>query len=472
MSRDEHRPPRVAIIGGGASGAVVAIHLLHDGRCPLEIAIFDPSGDPGPGLAHGRAAPGHLLNVPAGRMGALADDPGDFLSWLRTQSQIPAWDDFLPRLTYGAYLRQRLIQARRSAERVKLRVVTDAVRNLRPGADGRYMVDHGSGDPWEADWVVLATGNAPPAPLGGVDTALEADGRYVNDPWAPGALASLTGRGHVLVVGTGLTMIDVAMTLTSEARGAVRVEAISRHGLLPTGHRITRCPAPPQIATPPATALGLVRLVRAHVAAVEADRGDWRGGIDSLRSATGPLWRALPIAQRRRLLRHAVRYWEIHRHRMAPELARRVQAQIDLGNLRITRARLVGAEPSGPRVRALLDPAHAAGPDAARQVTVDAVVNCTGPCGDIDRAASPLLRTLRSAGLVRPDPLHLSLDTDAEGRVIDSDGRSHERLLAMGPLRRGEGWETTAMPEIRQQGGAAARAILEWAAARAPSTVA
>ena len=283
------------------------------------------------------------------------------------------------------------------------------------------------------------------------------------DPWATGALAHITRHREVLLVGTGLTMVDVALSLASTGPRGVRVEAISRHGLLPRAHRVFRCPPSPPVHPLPATALGLIRRIRAHVRATEAAGGDWRGAIDSLRSSTPAYWRALPLEERRRLLRHAARHWEVHRHRMAPELDRRLRALRQAGTVTITRARLREAVPEGDGVRVTLTPTDPSAPAVRR---VDLVVNCTGPCGDIDRVAPPLLVTMRRHGLLRPDPLHLSIDTDRHGRVIGAGGAPVQGLYAVGPLRRGEGWETTAVPEIRQHGHQVATAVLAGVADR------
>lgn len=448
---------RVVIVGGGAAGAVAAMHLLRAARCPITVTVVEPSGDPGPGLAHGRAAPDHLLNVPAGRMGAFHDDPTDFLDWLRTSSSIPAWEDFLPRLTYGAYLRQRLSEAVRGAgDGVEFEVIPDVVTSVRRCDDG-FTVRLGDGRVLTAGQVVLATGNTAPAPLAGVDEELVASGRYVPDPWARGALAAIGEYQRVLLVGTGLTMVDMALSLTSSGIRGVEIEAVSRHGMVPRAHRITRCPPAPPVHPAPATALGLVRRVRAHVRATEAAGGDWRGAIDSLRTGTPEYWRALPLDERRRLLRHAGRLWEVHRHRMAPELDRRLRALMRSGALTITRARLQRARPASDGVAATLALARDGG---TRDRRVDVVVNCTGPCGDIDRVCPPVLADMRAAGLLRPDPLHLSIDTDRYGRVMSAGGVPVPGLYAVGPLRRGEGWETTAIPEIRQQGHQVATAVL------------
>jgi len=43
--------------------------------------------------------------------------------------------------------------------------------------------------------------------------------------------------------------------------------------------------------------------------------------MDGLRPHWDMLWRRLPEHEQRRFLQHVARYWEVHRHRMAPQVA-------------------------------------------------------------------------------------------------------------------------------------------------------
>ena len=98
---------------------------------------------------------------------------------------------------------------------------------------------------------------------------------------------------------------------------------------------------------------------------------------------------------------------------------------------------------------------------------VASIVNCTGPTGDVRSGRSRLLETLCAAGTARPHPLGLGLDTCAGGALRDAHGQEHETLFAIGPLRRGELWETTAVPEIRAQAQALARRLVQQPSLRA-----
>jgi len=302
------------------------------------------------------------------------------------------------------------------------------------------------GRTFRADAVVLATGNRPPADW----PQVRAGDRYVPDPWAPGALDGRGDGSPVLVIGTGLTMVDVAVTLTRAHPGTV-VHAVSRHGLLPAHHR---CPQPPPIETPlPEGPLTLASLMRTVRAAVRANGGEWHSVIDGLRPHVPELWERLPAAERRRFLELASRYWEIHRHRIPPETAARVEELRASGRLRVLRGTLTSAVSRGDGVDVLLDT-----PEGPRELRVGHLVNSTGPSRGL--AADPFLNTLFETGAARPDPLGLGLDATPDGAVLDAGGRPHERVFTLGPPLRGLRYETTAIPEIREQAASLASLLI------------
>ncbi|HWY24061.1 MAG TPA: hypothetical protein VNX47_04035, partial [Nevskia sp.] len=59
------------------------------------------------------------------------------------------------------------------------------------------------------------------------------------------------------------------------------------------------------------------------------------------------------------------------------------------------------------------------------------------------------------------DALGLGLLTDAQGALLDRDGQASTWLYTLGPARKGQLWETTAVPEIRVQAQALARRLLQ-----------
>ncbi|AGZ44803.1 hypothetical protein AFR_32725 [Actinoplanes friuliensis DSM 7358] len=366
-------------------------------------------GVPGGGVAYGTAQPWHLLNSRAGAMSADPDDPDHFVRWAGTT---PA--AFRPREEYGRYLRDVLDEAAREHPgRLQLRRARAAA--ITP--DGTVALDDGSAV--TADHVVLATGGPASARQAIVHP------HYVNDPWRPGVLEALPADRPVLLIGTGLTAVDVALTLAADGTRTAPIVAVSRRGLLPLTHTTTAAPPAVPSLDDCATLRDVVRAVR-HAA---GEAGDWRAIVDGLRPYLDELWTALTPGEQDAFLRHLARPWECHRHRMAPPVAARVAELRADGRLEI-RAGGVAAWPG------LADYA--------------AVINCAGP-GRLPGAAGPLVGGLLAAGLARVGPHGLGLDIDPAGRLIGAGGQVQERLWLIGPLRRGARWETTAVPEIRAQ---------------------
>ncbi|GAA0938336.1 FAD/NAD(P)-binding protein [Actinocorallia libanotica] len=434
----------VVIVGGGASGTLTAVHVLRAFRHGApRLVMIDKDGRHGLGQAYSTGDSRHLLNACTARMSALADEPEHLLDWVRARGLDAADTDYLPRRLYGEYLRSVLAEARASRPGSRVEEVTGAVVSLTTGE--RPVVRLADGRAFPADAVVLATGNRPPAAW----PHLRAGDRYVPDAWAPGALDGRGDGSPVLVVGTGLTMVDLAVTLTGAHPGTV-VHAVSRHGLLPARHR---CPQPPPRSIPlPEGPLTLAVLMRTVRAAIRANGGEWHAIIDGLRPHVPSLWERLPEGDRRRFLTLASRYWEIHRHRIPPETAARVDALRDSGRLRVLRGEPVSATDLGDGVLVGLDT-----PEGPRELRVGHVVNGTGPARDL--AADPFLHTLFLSGAARPDSLGLGLDATAEGALLDAAGRPHERVFTLGPPLRGLRYETTAIPEIRDQAAALAERL-------------
>jgi uncharacterized NAD(P)/FAD-binding protein YdhS len=453
----------VLVVGGGASGTLLAVQLLRHASGPLRVALLERSGRPGPGLAYSTSSLAHLLNVPAGRMSAWPEDPEHFLRWMRRLVPETTACDFVPRLRYGQYLRAVLRTAQRHAEPgVVLELLKGEAVGLSPLEDG-LQVELADGSRLDARRVVLAVGNAQPAELAVRDGGLFASPRYVRSPWSPGALEGIAPQDSVLLVGTGLTMVDTVLSL-AERHHEGRIHALSRHGLLPHVHRSGAGGGAPPTArhTTPPRARSLLRALR-HAA--EAEPEEWRRVLDGLRPVTATLWRELPPVERRRFLRHLRAFWDVHRHRMAPAVGDTVRQLQRAGVLRVLAGRVRGFELLDESwLEARLRPR---GGTADMTLRVQHVINCTGPDGAPGRA-HPLLGALLDAGLARLDVLGLGLATDAGGALLDARGRAQEGLCTLGPSRRGELWESTAVPEIRAQAQALARRLLAGLAPRSP----
>ena len=444
--------PVIAIIGGGASGTLTATHLLRlaaDGQRPVDIALIDRHGRHGPGQAYATTHPGHLLNSPADTMSAVAGDPGQLLRWAGANAI--AHDGFLRRSDYGRYLRETLAEAQRQAgPATTLTLVTAQVMRITGGVPGHRMRLHlAAGGHLDADLAVLAVGSpAPAAPCPVPDSP-----RYICDPWAPGALLRARDGRPVVVLGTGLTAMDVAIAVTDAHPRAV-VRAVSRHALLPRVHRRRSSPGRPTWLPVLADPGGQVRLSELmwQVRAVLKDRpATWEEVMDALRPHVPRLWQQLSVADREVFLRHVARYWEVHRHRMPPETARRISGLRCAGRLWVQAGRDTAVAQARGGLRVRID---AEGTSTAYRAGW--LVNATGPAADITRSGDPLLRDLIGRGLARPDPHRLGIDASPSGAVIDAAGRPSSTLFTLGPTLRGLQYETTAIPEIRVQAAALA----------------
>jgi uncharacterized NAD(P)/FAD-binding protein YdhS len=440
----------IAIVGAGFSGAATAIHLLtRHGHKPLELVLINRHPNLARGVAYGTHSPSHLLNVPAGRMGLYADKEADFLEFMqRYDNQVTA-GSFVPRSLYGRYLGTRLKEARERAGTMRLRSVTGEVEALSLAAGGGAVLRLAGGASLAADHVVLAVGNYAPADPAIPETDFFRSPYYVRDPWAPGALDRLPLEAPVLLIGSGLTMMDVALELAHRGLSGVQ-HAISRRGLMPQVHRqLASMPVnqPPQaLLQGKASARRYLRLTREFIAERAAQGADWRDTIGALRGITPALWQALDLTERRRFLRHVQAYWDIHRHRTAPASGAELHRLLAAGALKLDAGRLRRLAGGAEGVTVTWQPR---GTGREAQFSVGSVVNCTGPQSDITRMPDPLMRSLLAQGLVRPDSLHLGLDVDPLARVLDQAGYPSPVLSYSGPLLRARDWEGTAVPELR-----------------------
>lgn len=448
--------PVIAVIGGGASGTLAAVHLLRAAAArhrPVRIALIDRLGRHGLGQAYATTHPEHLLNAPAGRMSALHGDPGHLLRWAAAAGL--GERVFLPRRAYGQYLRDTLDDAgRRAGPLARVTSLTTEVLAIRPASRGRPLRMVTTDGSLDADAAILAIGSPPPAP----PVPLSASPRCLMDPWAPGALDAAADGSPVVILGTGLTMLDTAVSVTGGHPRTI-VHAVSRHGLLPQPHRPPAGPAsslwlPALSGSGPLWLPDLLWQVRA---ALRAQPGRWPEVIDGLRPHVPALWQRLPERDQRLFLRHVARYWEVHRHRAPPATAARITALRGTGRLVIHQGHITGiAEVSRGAAGGTLRVRIGQGA-AAAEITAGWLVNATGPDMDITRSADPLIRDLLAQGLARPGPLGLGLDAGPDGAVLGIAGTPAAALFTLGPLLRGRYYETTAIPEIRDQASALAR---------------
>ena len=416
-------PTRVVIVGGGAAGVITAAHLLRaaDDDNPVDVRIIEKEEAMGPGLAYATSHPLHTLNNYAGRLSALDGDPDHLLRWCAANGLPADPTSFLRRDVYGRYLRDVLDDTPVPAGSA-LRRTRGVVTGLRTG-EGPREVHLSCGWAIPADKVVLALGNPPPRRR----RELEQWGdRYLPDPWADNLAEAVGGSHEVLLLGTGLTMVDVVAAL-HEASPETRFTAVSRRGLLPTAHKRGSLRLHDSFSPGDATLDGVIERVRDRVLELEDVGGDWRDVFDSLRAGANELWRGFSPEDQDRFVAGLARHWEVRRHRMSPWMADHIARLQDAGILRIARVDEV---------------------DAGR---FDRIINCTGPSPVPARGWNRLVDALLHQGAVRPHRLGLGLDLTADGCVIDAHGRANPDLFAVGAARRGIEWEVAAIPDLRSQ---------------------
>lgn len=465
MSRASHHKPRVIVVGAGAAGTLVALHLTREASrrsTAVEILLLDPADRWGRGTAFGTTDDQHLLNVPASGMSALPEDPTHFVSWRRREGRAGQGYCFAPRREWGRYLDDTLTQACLQAGDVTVEHRrAHAVTVRRPAAD-RVAVTTSQGEEITGDALVVAPG-LPAAGHHWAPGALRDSAFFVPDPWAPGALDVVRrdrlGPADVLLVGSGLTMVDLVLSLTGEDVRPDRViRSVSRSGRLPHPHASSLKPAViPDIGDWGDDLAGIRERTRAHLHTAREGTGDWRPAVDGLRFQVSSLWGRLSEADRATFLAEDAGAWNVLRHRMAPSSAVVLRELEHAGRLVHGTGQVSSAEPlprGGLRVR--LDDGDA--------IDVGWVINCTGPRHDVRTLGNPvlddLLRSRDEGALAVPATAGMGVRT-RDGRLVDENGDTDAPLWTLGALRRGELWESTAVPEIRAQALALAVDILD-----------
>ncbi|MBE9207335.1 FAD/NAD(P)-binding protein [Nostoc sp. LEGE 06077] len=457
-------PTTIVIVGGGFSGSLVATHLLKTASQPLTIKLIERSHQIGKGIAYSTDTNCHLLNVSAGNMSAFAHDPGHLLRWLHhNNNELTSFlsaevnpSSFIPRKVYGLYIQSVLAEAEATAPSdIRLERLTDEVVGIEPEDKGA-MISLRSGRCFTADKVVLALGNAPFTPPA-IDYA-DKNQSYRRNAWSADALADLDPDAAVLLVGTGLTMVDMVLSLHDrQHRG--KIYAVSRRGLFPQQHQASqpyRHGLTPE--TSPKTVRGWLHWLRTEIEIAATQGYDWRAVIDSLRPITQQIWQELPTVEQQRFLRHLTPYWDVHRHRIAQKVADVVREMLDSGQLIISPGRIQEYQVLPEGVAVTISQRKT---QTNTVLNVRRVVNCTGVAADYRRSPHPLIDNLRSQGLIRPNVIGLGLDTNADGALYTANDRVSTLLYTLGTPRKGDLWETIAVPELRIQAQELSQTLLQ-----------
>jgi uncharacterized NAD(P)/FAD-binding protein YdhS len=447
----------VAIIGAGFSGTLTAVNLASRAKDPLRIVLINHGYPLGRGVAYSTKRAEHLLNVAARNMSAFPDQPNHFVDWLGTRSEfadVPEAvlrEQFVPRKIYGDYVQALLFWYGKGAAGARVRIdsIQGEALDVVPGAERINVVV--AGQPTiEADKVVLATGNPLPAELP-LPAGKFAHPRYLRSPWEITGAQLIDRHANVILIGAGLTMIDLFLTLTAlDWQGTIY--AVSRTGLLPLPH--FHGVAYPDFPPPDPTTLGLAglaSLMEDHCRILR-ERGENPAiVVDKLRPFTQRVWQSFTVEEKTRFCRDYRTRWNVTRHRIAQSIHEQLTAAIAAERLKIIPGRIGGMSASGDRIQV-----------AVGTSTLEAgwVINCTGPQESYRASKAALFQNLFDRGLVQADELDMGIKSDVNFRVMDGGGYVSEFLFALGPLLKGSLWETTAVPELRNQALRVAETIL------------
>jgi uncharacterized NAD(P)/FAD-binding protein YdhS len=454
-------PETVAIVGGGFSGVMTAVNLAHLSQRPLYVTLINNHCPTGRGVAFGSRRMEHLLNVAARNMSAFSYKPDHFLQWLRTRSEydtvreIELRERFIPRMVYGDYLRGLIhqnLQSPAESVPVKTAFVEGEALDMEPEGD-RAKIHLSDGNRVSAERVVLAVGNERPGELPG-SAELRDHPAWIGNPWQDWENRLPASDRTVVLLGTGLTTVDAIITLRALGWQGL-VHAVSRNGWLPQSHfrGIEYPDFPPQGVNLAALGLKeLLALIEGYCARLRELGANPAIVVDKLRPQTQRIWQNLKLEDRQEFVRRHAARWNVLRHRIPPEIHAQVTTAQLTGQLQVHAAAIERVEAHGDQVRV-----HLSG---GKTLTGDLVINATGPQTRFSDTSSLLLKNLLRRGLVAPDDMDMGIRVKPDHTVIGGDGDRSKFMLALGPLLRGSLWETTAVPELRDQARRVAETVL------------
>lgn len=423
---------RVLVVGGGASGTMVAVNLIRNLTQPIEIWLAEPEIKLGRGIAYRTTDPNHLLNVPAGRMSIFEDDPKHLCNWLEVGE-----GEFIPRRDFGLYLENVLNHYLTKNSNVTFKHYQQLVTDIQK-QDNKFYCSFDNDSAEYFDLVVLALGHQQTI----IPKELESfkhDSRVIVDVWQQ---KIDTSQNNVAIIGTGLTFYDVALSYLA-ANPEAKIYGISRNGLLPSPHLRHREPPLPV----PNVAKTSAQAMRDYL----VQSGEkWREAQDGIRHDLQEIWADFPDTEKRNFFDKYFRWWNVLRHRSAPEIDERIKEFIANGSIEIISGSISQITSSIESLILTLD--------TGVELLVDQVINC---CGNGFELSNPLLLTLTKTGLAKTGPLNLGIAVDTKTlQVKNSAGQIVSGLFAIGPILVGELLETTAIPEIKTQAAQIARQLI------------
>ncbi|MFM7216940.1 MAG: FAD/NAD(P)-binding protein [Bacteroidota bacterium] len=443
---------QVAIVGGGFCGMMTAVQLVKAAAgAPCEILLFT-DGELGKGPAYSGSSDLHVLNVEARNMSAFPEAPEHFADWLVARLEKAGMSTenadrmFAPRKWYGEYLSEIAKTLRQEHGSTKVKIIHRRVLSVKPLKNGFGLTTIDSNH--AVDCVVLATGNMLPSKPKGIPASFQKSTHYVSDPWSFDSAVVPADQKTVLIVGTGLTMVDVMITLREGGFNG-RIVAVSPKGFEILPHRkYQSISAIKDELHPPYRLDDLFALFRKHIRIVREKGITGEAVVDAVRPLTRSIWTSLTESDKRRFLTHLRHLWGLARHRLPPEQHEQLREQITQGSFTILAGRILDVHEEKDGCLVTIKERKTG---LVSELSAALVINCTGPSTDIAACKDPLYESLLKEHIIRPDPLGMGIQANHLGHPMGKDQEPVAGIYALGSLLKGTFWESTAIPELRVQ---------------------
>lgn len=446
----------ICIIGGGFSGSAAAMRLLE--KDPDAKVVLINSGQPLlRGIAYSTTGGEHLLNVPAGRMSILPSAPAHFTDWLRSKPEYAYLvsdhlaQSFLPRAVYGSYLQEQFNEyaGHKNLQIIHSKAISVSIHN------GRYVVQLENEHAVTADFLVLAMGNFLPAAPRISNSSVLDNKHYFRNPWNNEYLSNIHDNETVLLIGTGLTMVDCVLSLKKiNFRG--KIIAVSPRGYIPASHTATAAYPDFWEELKDKDLREIFEIVRRHLDIAGEHNLAWQSVIDSIRPYAQNIWLSLDKKGKQQFSSHLRHIWGVARHRLPEAIFMQIMECVNDGQLQIIGGRIQNIEEDSDAFRVSIRPRKS---HEQQTLRVTRIVNCTGPQINYAEIGDPFVKSLIAHNIIRPDELKMGIAALPGGQVLGDDGKPVKNVYAIGSLLRGVLWETTAVPEIRLQAENVARQI-------------
>lgn len=446
--------PVIAIIGGGFCGFSVFMQLSLITESEVDIVLIDGGNNFPKGIAYSSYNKKHVLNVPASKMSLFPDDPDNFVNWVKSKPEYSDFVDdelpdlFLPRVIYGHYLEEKFNETLKNLpENIKFDIIKSEATDIIP-LGNRAEIVFNDGKKIKADKIVLALGNFIPDNPNIKDNTFFNSNKYFQNPWAKESTAGLKENDSVLIIGTGLTMVDKVISLRDVGFGG-KIYAVSTHGYFPLSHK-KRKPYNDILNEihPPYNLLNIYSIFRKHIRYVLSNGITGEAVVDAIRPKTQEIWMSLSLDDKIKFMSHVRHLWGVARHRLPKGIFLEMKNLMNNGLLEIIGGRLTEVREINGGIYVLLNERKT---QKSRELLVSRVINCTGPVTDLNKIKSELIINLLAKGIITPDEMKLGINALPDGTIIHKDNSVSDYLFATGSLLKGILWESTAVPELRTQ---------------------